>query len=110
MKPKRIKPIPVPFEKMTKPRRPTSVTPVFAVYVSVKDLSPLRAQEKFTNVKKMIQRQNLHNIGQFFFLPTNGEDKIDCVWPKYIVIDKEDAQTLLEKQRELTEELQKRAL
>lgn len=88
----------------------STVVPVFAVYVSVKDLSLQRAQEKFTNVKAMISRQRIHELGQFFFLPTNGEDRLECVWPKYVTVDKKDAEALLQTQKNLLKELQKRAL
>lgn len=82
------------------------IVPVFSVSICVKDMSPQRARETFSNVKAMIEKQNVNKIAQFFFLPTESESKIECVWPKFVVVDKAGVQSLLDSQQAALKELE----
>jgi hypothetical protein len=69
-------------------------------------MSPQRARETFVNAKAMFEKQNVAECGKFFYVPTEGESRVECVWPKFVVMDQNGVQTLLDSQQRALKELE----
>jgi hypothetical protein len=75
-------------------------SPIFAIYVNVSDMSSQQANETMARIRTVIQT-GMPKYTSFVLPCSTGDTRIECIWPKFLVVEKADVQQFLDQQEHI---------